>query len=85
MRPVALYELGAHAARGAALAVGTDPAYARRLDVVGQLALERPEMTVHGSLRETVRAAVTLLTQMAPDPGIGGHHHHVAAPGFEPG
>ncbi|AVZ74721.1 hypothetical protein SLUN_23670 [Streptomyces lunaelactis] len=85
MRPVALYELGAHAARGAARSVGTDPAYARRLDVVGQLALERPEMTVHGSLRETVRAAVTLETQMAPDPGIGGHHHHVAAPGFEPG
>ncbi|MFI9584968.1 nucleoside 2-deoxyribosyltransferase domain-containing protein [Streptomyces sp. NPDC052236] len=61
MQPIALYELGAHAARGKPLAVGTDPAYGRRLDVVEQLALERPEVLVHDSLRETVRTAMRLL------------------------
>ncbi len=61
VQPIALYELGAHAARGKPLAVGADPAYSRRLDVVKQLALERPEVTVHDSLRETLRAAMRLL------------------------
>lgn len=37
VQPVALYELGAHAARGARLAVGTHPEYPRRLDVLEQL------------------------------------------------
>ncbi|MGA4837346.1 nucleoside 2-deoxyribosyltransferase domain-containing protein [Streptomyces sp. G45] len=61
VQPIALYELGAHAARGAAIAVGTDPAYERRLDVVEQLRHARPELTVHDSLPATVRAATALL------------------------
>jgi hypothetical protein len=61
VQPVALYELGAHTARGAAIAVGTDPAYERRLDVVEQLRHARPELEVHDSLPATVRAATALL------------------------
>jgi hypothetical protein len=45
--PIALYELGGQArAIHQPLFVGTDPAYARRLDVQIQLALARPEVTV---------------------------------------
>ncbi|MFI1031249.1 hypothetical protein [Streptomyces sp. NPDC020951] len=61
VQPIALYELGAHAARGTRLAVGAHPEYPRRLDVLEQLRLARPGMTVHGSLQETVRAAAALL------------------------
>ncbi|MFE9407352.1 nucleoside 2-deoxyribosyltransferase domain-containing protein [Streptomyces sp. NPDC006704] len=65
VQPIALYELGAHAARGATIAVGTDPAYARRLDVVEQLRHARPELTVHTSLPDTVRAVTELLPATA--------------------
>jgi len=48
--PIALYELGAWAARTGPLFVGTHPAYARRTDVVLQLRLARPEVDVTDSL-----------------------------------
>jgi hypothetical protein len=57
VQPIALYELGAHAARGTRLAVGTHPEYPRRLEVLEQLRLARPDVTVH----DTVRAAAALL------------------------
>ena len=65
VQPIALYELGAHTAQGATIAVGTDPAYERRLDVVEQLRHARPELEVHDSLPATVRAATTLLPAAA--------------------
>ncbi|MGW0948849.1 nucleoside 2-deoxyribosyltransferase domain-containing protein [Streptomyces sp. NPDC002623] len=61
VQPIALYELGAHAARGVRLAVGAHPEYPRRLDVLEQLRLARPDVTVHDSLQDTVRAAAALL------------------------
>jgi hypothetical protein len=61
IQPIALYELGAHAARGTRLAVGAHPGYPRRLDVLEQLRLARPDVTVHDSLQATVRAAAALL------------------------
>ena len=57
--PIGLFELGACCASAARLAVGTDPEYARRFDVVEQLRLRRPEVRVVDSLaglrREIVR------------------------------
>lgn len=67
VQPIALYELGAHAARGTRLAVGTHPEYPRRLDVLEQLRHARPDMTVHDTLQATVRAAAALLPA-APTP-----------------
>ncbi len=61
IQPIALYELGAHAARGAKIAVGAHPEYARRLDVVEQLRHVRPEVEVHAPLAGTVRAAAALM------------------------
>lgn len=49
--PIALYELGGQARMTEQpLFVGTDPAYARRLDVQIQLKLARPEVTVMDDL-----------------------------------
>lgn len=50
VQPIALYELGAHAAAGTPIAVGTDPRYVRRADVVLQLGHVRPEVTVRDDL-----------------------------------
>ncbi len=66
VQPIALYELGAHAARGTRLAVGAHPHYPRRLDVVEQLRHVRPDVTVHESLQATVRAAAALLPAAPP-------------------
>lgn len=49
-QPIALYELGARAAMGVSIAVGADPKYLRRTDVVLQLGHIRPELTVRDSL-----------------------------------
>lgn len=70
IQPIALYELGAHAARGAKITVGAHPEYARRLDVVEQLRHARPEVEVHASLADTVRAVAALMmpgTVSVPD------------------
>lgn len=48
--PITLFELGVWSARGARLIVGTHPRYSRQLDVVTQLRLSRPDLTVHESL-----------------------------------
>ena len=52
-----LYELGRWAASDKPLAVGADPAYERRFDVVQQLGLARPGLTVHADLESTCAAA----------------------------
>lgn len=61
IQPIALYELGAHAARGATIVVGAHPDYARRLDVVEQLQHARPDLEVHDCLTATVRGAAAAL------------------------
>ncbi|GHF46095.1 nucleoside 2-deoxyribosyltransferase domain-containing protein [Streptomyces morookaense] len=61
IQPIALYELGAHAARGATIAVGAHPDYASHLDIVEQLRHARPDVEVHASLTTTVRAAAAAL------------------------
>jgi hypothetical protein len=48
--PITLFELGVWSSKGAPLIVGTHPEYARRLDVVTQLRLARPDVVVHDSL-----------------------------------
>ena len=55
LQPIALYELGAHAANPAKrIAVGADPGYARRSDVLIQLGLVRPDLKVHDDLGNVV-------------------------------
>ncbi|WP_433827256.1 nucleoside 2-deoxyribosyltransferase domain-containing protein [Actinoplanes sp. CA-015351] len=57
VQPIVLFELGRWAASDKPLAVGAHPGYARRFDVVHQLALIRPGLTVHDSLQATCAAA----------------------------
>ncbi|PNE43432.1 nucleoside 2-deoxyribosyltransferase domain-containing protein [Streptomyces noursei] len=71
VQPIALYELGAHAVRGTAIAVGADPAYERRLDVVEQLRHARLELEIHTSLPAVVRAVTALLPEAAAVAGSG--------------
>lgn len=61
VQPIALYELGAHAASGKPIAVGTDPGYVRRSDVVLQLRHVRPGLIVHDDLRAVCDEASNLL------------------------
>jgi hypothetical protein len=56
-QPIVLYELGRWAASAKPLAVGADPGYERRFDVVQQLALARSGLTVHADLASTCAAA----------------------------
>ncbi|WP_371675130.1 nucleoside 2-deoxyribosyltransferase domain-containing protein [Streptomyces sp. NBC_01276] len=60
-QPIALYELGAAAATGRAIAVGVEDGYRRRPDVLAQLRCARPGLPVHGDLPSTVSAAVEAL------------------------
>jgi hypothetical protein len=60
-QPIVLYELGRWAASDKPLAVGADPAYERRFDVVQQLGLARPGMPIHADLRSTCAAANELV------------------------
>lgn len=48
--PITLFELGAWSRSNKPLFVGTHPDYQRRLDVIVQLSLARPEITVVDSL-----------------------------------
>jgi len=57
IQPIALFELGRWASSGKPLAVGTHPGYQRRFDVVQQLDLIRPGLTVHADLEATCVAA----------------------------
>jgi hypothetical protein len=61
VQPIVLYELGAHAAAGRPVAVGCDPDYRRRADVVLQLGHARPDVPVRDSLAATCAEAVRLL------------------------
>nr|BFE67883.1 hypothetical protein GCM10020092_011840 [Actinoplanes digitatis] len=58
-QPIALYELGRWAASDKPLVVGADPGYERRFDVVQQLGLARPGLTVHADLASTCAATST--------------------------
>ncbi|CAL9365498.1 hypothetical protein SUDANB105_00754 [Streptomyces sp. enrichment culture] len=60
-QPIALYELGMMAAGPTPLAVGADPAYVRRNNVLVQLSLARPGLTVHSTLEDTIRQVRALL------------------------
>ena len=57
VQPIVLYELGRWAGSAKPLAVGAHPGYSRRFDVVQQLGLERPGLTVHSDLESTCAAA----------------------------
>ncbi|MFD9343105.1 nucleoside 2-deoxyribosyltransferase domain-containing protein [Streptomyces sp. NPDC060049] len=61
-QPIALYELGAAAATGRAIAVGVEEGYRRRSDVVAQLRCARPGLPVHSDLLSTVCTAVEALS-----------------------
>jgi hypothetical protein len=66
--PIALFELGAWSMESGPLFVGTDPDYARRVDVVEQLRLARPEVRVVHSvehLAEQVMLACTAKEKMS--------------------
>jgi hypothetical protein len=57
-QPIALYELGRHAALHHPLVVGVDPNYVRRADVIIQLGLARPSLQIHKTLKETCEAVL---------------------------
>lgn len=61
VQPIAWYELGRLIERGAALAVGVHPGYARRRDVLVQLRRAAPDLPVHNTLPATVLQARRLL------------------------
>lgn len=56
-QPIALYELGGFV-HGyiKPYVVGVEPNYCRRFDIVTQLGLSQPDIAIHNSLVETVRA-----------------------------
>lgn len=57
VQPIALYELGTAAAQPARrLVVGAHPDYPRRHDLILQLSLARPDLTVHHTLDATIDA-----------------------------
>lgn len=60
--PITLFELGVWSAKGVPMIVGTHPRYARRLDVVTQLRLARPEVVVHDSLDAVLGQSREMLT-----------------------
>lgn len=51
LQPIALFELGHWAAHSKPIVVGAHPGFQRRFDVVEQLALARPGLSVHADLR----------------------------------
>lgn len=54
--PITLYELGVLSQRvDVPIFVGTHPSYGRRLDVMVQLQLARPEVVLHDSLDKVIR------------------------------
>jgi Nucleoside 2-deoxyribosyltransferase like len=61
VQPIALYELGAHAATGKPIAVGCDPGYPRRTDVVLQLGHVRPDVIVRDTLPQVCADVLALL------------------------
>ncbi|HEV2636619.1 MAG TPA: nucleoside 2-deoxyribosyltransferase domain-containing protein [Actinocrinis sp.] len=71
LQPIVWYELGRLVQRGARLAVGADRGYLRRRDVLIQMRLAAPGLTVHDTLRATCEAAQQLLrSRTVPVPSI---------------
>jgi hypothetical protein len=66
-QPIALYELGRHAALGRPIAVGVEEGYIRAADVRIQLELARPDIRVFGSLGATCAKAIALANGSARD------------------
>jgi hypothetical protein len=62
VQPIALYELGQALGEGRRIAVGADPGFPRIDDVVVQCGFNRPDLTVHTDLGDTVADAVSLLS-----------------------
>lgn len=60
-QPIALFELGAASATDERIAVGCDLGYVRRDDVVHQLHLRRPDVSVRDNLRATCVVAERLM------------------------
>jgi hypothetical protein len=61
--PITLYELGVFSQQNNVnLFVGTHPNYQRRLDVVTQLHLARPEISVYTTLEDTVENFINFIT-----------------------
>lgn len=56
--PIALFELGAWTMTSKPLYIGVDPAYPRRMDVIIQTGLARPELTIYGTLQELAAAVL---------------------------
>lgn len=69
VQPIALLELGAELARARSLhrglVIGADPGYPRRRDVVLQCRHDRPDLTVHATLEDTLHSACALLPALA--------------------
>jgi hypothetical protein len=63
--PIALFELGAWSERTTPLLVGTHPRYPRRRDVIEQLRLARPSVSIVSSLDEL---ASSIEAQFATNP-----------------
>jgi Nucleoside 2-deoxyribosyltransferase like len=59
LHPITLYELGAWSMTDKPIIVGAHPDFPRRIDVVKQTKLARPEVKVYASLEETIRAAAS--------------------------
>lgn len=75
IQPIALYELGAHAANPAKrIVVGADPGYLRRPDVVIQVGLVRPELAVLDSLADTCAAALAEISRAELFNSAPAHH-----------
>lgn len=56
LQPIALFELGAMSHLGKNIIVGADPEYPRRFDVVEQMSNIRPNLPIHESLDDLIRA-----------------------------
>ncbi len=64
-QPITFYELGKLIGSGKPLAVGADPNGLRRRDVVEQLRHDRPDLTVHDTLEDTMAEARQLIEEIA--------------------
>ena len=54
LNPITLYELGVCAAQDRNIFVACHPEYKRKLDVIQQLSLIKPEVVVHESIKDMV-------------------------------
>jgi hypothetical protein len=68
-QPIALYELGRYVALGKLLAVGADPGYLRRADVLLQLSHARPDLRVYDTLDTVCKEARRLVNKRFPNGG----------------